>query len=291
MLFGGFDNTIAGIRIRATTPARLGLQFLVAFGLLLAVSGRARAAVGRAARSPVIMFAAMTALAVWLSLGPRFGLYGVLYDHVPGFDGVRVPARYAMIAGLFLAVLAGYGAAMLLQARVSRLMPSVVVVALLAAAVLMEGVAAPFEINRSWGSNEALPPPRVMPRADAPPVYARVAALPQGSVITEFPFGDGAWEIRYVYYAAAHWKPITNGYSGNFPLPYKERVARLQRLHVDPEAAWQSLRAAGTTHVVLHRHAFAKPEDAAAVEAWLHTRGATELARFDDGDMLFTLDF
>ena len=38
-----------------------------------------------------------------------FGLYGVLYDYVPGFNGVRVPARYAMIAGLFLAVLAGYG--------------------------------------------------------------------------------------------------------------------------------------------------------------------------------------
>ena len=38
--------------------------------------------------------------------------YGLrlLYDYVPGFNGVRVPARYAMIAGLFLAVLAGYGA-------------------------------------------------------------------------------------------------------------------------------------------------------------------------------------
>ena len=50
---------------------------------------------------------------MWLSLGPLpnaggsrvsgFGLYGVLYDYVPGFNGVRVPARYAMIAGLFLA--------------------------------------------------------------------------------------------------------------------------------------------------------------------------------------------
>ena len=50
---------------------------------------------------------------MWLSLGPMpnagdarvsgFGLYGVLYDYVPGFNGVRVPARYAMIAGLFLA--------------------------------------------------------------------------------------------------------------------------------------------------------------------------------------------
>ena len=62
-------------------------------------------------------------------------------------------------------------------------------------------------------------------------MYARVAALPAGTAITEFPFGDAAWEIRYVYYSAAHWKPITNGYSGNFPPNYKERVARLQRVH------------------------------------------------------------
>ncbi len=94
---------------------------------------------------------------------------------------------------------------------------------------------------------------------EAPPVYARIAALPAGTAITEFPFGDAAWEIRYVYYAAAHWKPITNGYSGNFPPRYKERVARLQRIAKDPEAAWQSLKDSGTTHVVIHRNAFAKP--------------------------------
>ena len=71
---------------------------------------------------------------------------------------------------------------------------------------------------------------RRSPGEGVPPVYARVAALPAGTAITEFPFGDAAWEIRYVYYAAAHWKPITNGYSGSFPPSYKERVARLQRI-------------------------------------------------------------
>ena len=119
----------------------------------------------------------------------------------------------------------------------------------------------------------------------APPVYARIAALPRGTVITEFPFGDVAWEIRYVYYAAAHWKPITNGYSGAFPPRYKERVARLQRVTANPEAAWQTLRDSGTTHVVFHRNAFARSEDADAVETWLKSHGATELERFPDGDI------
>ncbi|MGH9220060.1 MAG: hypothetical protein ACRD1W_12205 [Vicinamibacterales bacterium] len=284
MLFGGLDATIAGIRLRATTPTRLAVQFLVAFGLLLAVSKRARDEALRAARAPVIMFACMIALAVWLSFGPNYGLYGVLYDFVPGFNGVRVPARYAMIAGLFLAVLAGYGAR-----RLCTLNSALCCAA--AALILLEGAALPLEINRTWTQSEAMPPARVYPRSQAPPVYTRLASLPAGTVVTEFPFGDAGWEIRYTYYAATHWKPITNGYSGNFPLPYKERVARLQRVAANPDAAWQSLRHAGTTHVVVHRNAFANSANADMVESWLKARGATEVERFPDGDMLYSLDF
>ena len=35
------------------------------------------------------------------------------YDYVPGFDGVRAPARFAMILTLALSVLAGLGVAAL----------------------------------------------------------------------------------------------------------------------------------------------------------------------------------
>jgi hypothetical protein len=157
--------------------------------------------------------------------------------------------------------------------------------------ILFEGLAVPIEHNRTWAQSEAMPPARVYPRSQAPPIYTRIASLPAGTVVTEFPFGDAAWEIRYTYYAAAHWKPITNGYSGNFPQAYKERVARLQRVTENPDAAWQALRDTGTTHVALHRAAFAKPEDADAVEAWLKSHGAIELERFPDGDILFTLRF
>ena len=146
-----------------------------------------------------------------------------------------------------------------------------------------------MEINRTWNQNEAVPPARVLPYSAAPPVYARIAALPAGSAITEFPFGDAAWEIRYVYYAAAHWKPITNGYSGGFPPRYKERVARLQRIAKDPEAAWKSLQDSGSTHAVVHRNAFASAADAGTVENWLKIHGATEVERFPDGDILLKL--
>jgi hypothetical protein len=156
-----------------------------------------------------------------------------------------------------------------------------------------------MEINRTWNQNEAMPPARVYPTLafghrglgeGVPPVYARVAALPAGTAVTEFPFGDAAWEIRYVYYAAAHWKPITNGYSGAFPPKYKERVARLQRIAKDPDAAWQSLKDSGTTHVVVHRNAFANPGDADTVESWLKAHGAKEIERFPDNDILLSVN-
>jgi hypothetical protein len=274
VLFGGFEFGV----ISARTPQRLLMQFVIALALLLGISPRARIETARLMRSPIAFAFVATILAMWLSLGPLpnagearvsgFGLYGLLYDYVPGFNGVRVPARYAMIAGLFLAILAGFGFKQLLSLIPDPRSPIPVSRFLIPVAsflILIEGAAIPMELNRTWNQNEAVPPARVFPvgRSDhglgegAPPVYARVAALPEGTAITEFPFGDAAWEIRYVYYAAAHWKPITNGYSGSFPPRYKERVARLQRIATDPEAAWQSLKDSGSTHVVLHRNAFA----------------------------------
>ncbi len=302
MTFGGFDLNVLGLTISARTPQRLLMQFVVAAALLLLLSPTARGSAARLIRTPVIFFAIATVLAMWLSLGPLpnagdarvsgFGLYGVLYNYVPGFNGVRVPARYAMIAGLFLAVLAGYGFAELLRGQTPRTPcwgQTPRTRAVVSFLILIEGAAIPMEINRTWAQNEAEPPARVFPAGEAPPVYARVASLPAGSAITEFPFGDAAWEIRYVYYSHAHWKPITNGYSGAFPPAYKARVARLQKVDVDPEAAWRALVDSGSSHAIVHPSAFANPADSATVEAWLRAHGATELERFPDGDILFKL--
>jgi len=291
VVFGGFDLSFLGIPIRARTTERLLIQFAIASVLLLAASPRARDTAVRVARTPVFFFAIATVLAMWLSLGPEpragdthaagFGLYNVLYDYVPGFRGVRVPARYAMIAGLFLSVLAGYG---MLALRRGQL-----VLAMIGILILAEGAAAPMELNLAWAQNETTPPARVFPAASAPPVYARVASLPDGSAITEFPFGDAAWEIRYVYYSHAHWKPITNGYSGGFPPNYKVRMARFQRVGLDPEASWRALVDSGTTHVVVHPAAFRDPAAAAAVEAWLQSHGARLVEAFEDRDALYAI--
>jgi hypothetical protein len=286
ILFGGID--LGGISARS--PMRLLIQSVIALAILLAISPRARIETSRIIRSPITIALACTILAMWLSLGPGpdTGLYRVLYDYVPGFNGVRVPARYAMIAGLFLAMLAGFGTQRLMKAL--DFLPSAFCLLPLAALVLLDGAAIPIEVNRTWNDHEATPPAEVMTYANAPEVYARIQGLPAGSVVTEFPFGDGAWEIRYVYYAAAHRKPITNGYSGSFPPRYQQRVAYLRNVSRDPESAWASLKASGTTHVVVHRNAFANAADADTVESWLKAHGATELERFPDNDILLSVN-
>jgi hypothetical protein len=294
VIFGGFDSSLFGVPLRARTPVRLITQFVVATGLLMLISSRARHVAAQLSRSSAIFFLAITILAMWLSLGPEpsagdqrvsgIGIYDGLYHYVPGFNGVRVPARYAMIAGLFLAVLAGFGAQILSVQRHAR-----AIVAVVAFLILLEGTAVPMAVNQAWSQNEAMPPAQVFPAYQAPAVYQRLKSMPSSTVVTEFPFGDAAWEIRYVYHAAVHGKPITNGYSGQFPPAYKVRVARLRRVSADPLAAWQALKDSGTTHVLLHPNAFANPADAESVRSWLVEHGAKLVESFQDGDELYEI--
>ena len=290
---GGFITSVAGITIRANNPARLAIGIAVATVLLLVLSPAARARARAALRSPLAVAIVLTLVSVWLSLGPRpysfgrpldgLGLYGFLYDNVPGFDGLRVPARYAMIAALFVSIAAGYG-----MAALEQVFPRRARVALIVAAVfVVEAFFAPMTINATSSDVGVAPPARVEPAAEAPAVYRQVASMPDVRAVAEFPFGDPSWELRYVYYAAVHWKPLVNGHSGGFPRSYSVLSALLARMTVDPEPAWQALRDTGVSHVIVHRAGFAqgKSQD---VEQWLTSHGARLSHAFGD-DLLFVL--
>ena len=111
--------------VRMSNVNQLLLRGGVAFVLMLLVSPAARART-RAFMRDRGFFVIVLLAAFWLSLGPApqslgrpveiAGPYQLLFDYVPGFDGVRVPARFAMIVAFALAVLAGYGAAALSRA-------------------------------------------------------------------------------------------------------------------------------------------------------------------------------
>ena len=290
VLFGGFEFWRP---ISARTPQRLLLQFVIASALLLGISPRARIETARLMRSPIAFAFAATILAMWLSLGPLpnagearvsgFGLYGLLYDYVPGFNGVRVPARYAMIAGLFLAIVAGYGFKHLLSLIPDPRSP-IPVLAVASLLILIEGAAIPMEMNRTWNQNEAVPPARVYSYGRLDRRSLAKASRPSTPVSRHCPRARRSRNSRSATrrgrFATSTTPPRTGSRSPTATAAasrrsYKERVARMQRIAKDPEAAWQSLKDSGSTHVVLHRNAFANGADADTVESWLKAHGAT----------------
>jgi hypothetical protein len=293
---GGFITSVAGMPIRATNAPRLLWQLAFVTLAAAVVSTRFRLGLVAFLKSSTGLALVSLLLALWLSLGPvartagrtidGLALYGLLLESVPGFAGLRVPARYAMIAAVYLSVAAGLGAAWLMRPKLTGQSARALLVAF-SIAFLVEAAFAPMPINQTWGDGAIAPPARVYPAGNAPAVYRQLAALPGAAVLVEFPFGDPAWELRYVYYSTVHWKRLVNGYSGGFPQSYKVRVARLQQFANEPDAAWATLTASGATHAIVHEAALAAGE-AEALRAWLESRGARASGRFD-GDVLYDL--
>ena len=147
--------------------------------------------------SSIWFFSGAALVAAVLSLGPivhvagtriAAGPYRLLYDHVPGFDGLRVPARMAMIVALFGSVVAAYG----VEAIARRWRRGGVIVAGLCALFLLEATPVPMPTNLDPGVVKTAPAPlRIEVGRHAPPVYHYVASLPREAVIVEFPVGRG----------------------------------------------------------------------------------------------------
>lgn len=271
---------------------QLFLRAAILFAVAALVSPAVRARLASFSRSRGF-FAAVLLLALWLSLGPfpqalgrpleLFGLYGVLFDHVPGFDGLRVPARFAMIVTLMLAVLGGFGADAI--GRFTRLR---LVLAIAAIVFLAEGLSLPFTVNGAEppvGFNA--PEARVRRAARAPAVYGRFAQEPADAALVELPLGQPDYDLRAVFYSTAHWRHLLNGYSGFFPRHYGELAVAVSDVPRHPDVALDALRALRATHVLVHENAYVDDQGRNTSTALLHA-GARELFR-ENGDVLLAL--
>ena len=277
--------------IRATNITRLIAIALLAGAGALLLSVRGRAAARRTLRQPEAIFLLIAVLAWWLSLGPSPRVYGraielwspyaVLLEHVPGYAGVRVPARLAMIVAFALAVLGG-----LVVARIPR--HRWIATAALATLFLLEANPRTFLVNGTSPLTEfATPEPRVYRPARAPAIYHDLALTPPDSVVLELPFGEPDYDVRAVYYSTVHWKKLVNGYSGFFPPHYSRLAAMLNAIARDDDVAWRALEEIGVTHVIVHEEAYLD-DGAARFSAWLTAHGAAEISR-RGRDVLFEL--
>ena len=278
--------------VRLGNVTQLLLRGAVAYGIALYLSPSMRTRASTFMRSGGFFIVALVA-AAWLSLGPSPQVLGrpldlaspyrFLWTYVPGLEGLRVPARFAMIVALMLAVLGALGAA-----AVARLRHGVIVLAVLAALFLYEAGAAPFVVN-GMSPVEGLVTPAArleLPRR-APLVYGTVGQLPTDAVVADLPLGQADYDVRAMYYSIERWRPIVNGYSGFFPPHYGRAKVALSEVQRHPDVSVEMLRELGVTHVIVHEAAYLDAEGRDTT-ATLRGLGATELFR-DGADVLLAL--
>ncbi len=199
------------------------------------------------------LYAVIAAIAFLLSLGPEpkawghqflpSGPYLLLVRIVPGLDGLRAPARIAVVVYLALAVTAAYGAARLFDAM-SAPLRRVVFVAI-AAFALIEGAAVPLQTVAVDGRG------RPQDRA----AYRWLSQSEPGAVL-ELPIRE--WDVTptliYQYATLVHRHPIANGYSGYGSLmqEFLGGAGSPLRDLASIDATLTMLRAIGVRYVLVH---------------------------------------
>jgi hypothetical protein len=268
-------------------PLRGYLTFAALALAGVVLSARARHFARGESGSLIGFFCASAAVTALLALGPTLEVggtatgvpmpYSLLYYHVAGFDGLRVPARFAMVTVACLSVLGAFGARHLLsRGRGGRL-----ALTALAVVFVLESTSAPIALDQraAPAGDVAAGPPRVFTGDASPPVYRFLSTLPASTVVLEFPFGAFGWDLPSVFYQRVHRHPIVNGYSGGFPVSYYENRDAFDHFDLVPTAAWQRVRLSGATHIVVHRAAL-RGNRARRLERWLAANGARLVREF-----------
>jgi hypothetical protein len=203
-----------------------------------------------------IIYGLITLLAFLFTFGAN-GPYVLLYKFLPGFNGLRVPARFQIFVMFGISVLAAFGARSLFEKLRGK--GRVLVSGLLPLLILAEYAAFPIPL-------QDFPPGKTIP-----PVYRWLAGQKDDGAVLELPlppprFGIGLVECPRLFFSTLHWHNLVNGYSGFFPPVYDELLRRWREFPIE-----QNIRDAedlGVRYLIIHGDEF--PEEArAALTAYL----------------------
>lgn len=196
----------------------------------------------------------LAAVTIWLALGPSFGLYRLCYALIPGFDLIRVPSRFFLLALTALSTLAALG-----LDRVRRPALAWTIVALAAL--------------------ECVPVPWASPRDPivTPPIDAWLASQPRPFRVLELPLPNPDNSLRqarfnseFMIHGAAHWQPMVNGYSSLVPPLH---IKLFPELHEFPtEAGLTELERLGISYIIVHTEMY-QPDRWAEKESQLERYG------------------
>ena len=159
------------------------------------------------------------------SLGLNGWFHTALFNALGSFRGIRVPARWAVIAYFGIAMLAALGAQRFRFAQV-----------LIAIALLFELRAAPIR----W---------YLAPR-DTPAVYTWLRSAPMRGGIAHLPFGNEQDEFEYMLFETAHHRPTLNGWG--FNPPSTNAIVPLAQRNPIPDALMDQLERWRCSLLVVH---------------------------------------
>jgi hypothetical protein len=235
VIVGPWKVRVLGISISAMRATRPLWQALVCWLAFVGSVPRVRAFLS--SRSPMVFYVAATIVMWTLSFGPAPAFrghevfQGAPYHWLtllPGFSGLRVPARFAMLATLTLAAAASLALARLLP-RLGR-RGQVALVAAATAGVLADGWLRQMPLEQP-------PPPSIVTPGAAP-----------GAVL-ELPLGEPMHDVVTMYRGTAHGHPVVNGFSGYAPPAYDTlRFA----LELGDQTVLAELASRGVRHVVVN---------------------------------------
>jgi hypothetical protein len=217
---------------RAEREVSIGLIGTIALigGIIVALRDRSKQ------RATLAFYVIATITAMVLALGPRPRVLGVqllptapyawLMTIVPGINGVRVPARFALLAILCLAVAT---ALLLARTRLNRV--AFTAIALLA---LLE----------TW--------PKAIDQPILPPLIDRHVLSPDAVAVLELPTG-AFQEFLALYRSMFHGRPLVNGSSGYTPPSYWDMMVCLEARNRDHVECLNGARRAGSIDVLIDR--------------------------------------
>lgn len=236
--------------LRLTTPGGPFIVFTIALltrlslaypEILRRIEGKNLLATLRSNRRPDAFWIA----AIWIvtgfcgSLGMNFFFHRALFEYLQLFRSIRVPARWAMIAYVGLALLAGLGAqaCVKLLARHWKGARAAALYAVMILAVLFEQRAAPLQLVRG----------AVFPNE----VTLRLKRTQMSGGIVELPVGENGSDMFYVLRAADHERPLVTAYSGFLP-PLNGKIYELTHEKTIPNSLIDLLESIPTSYLVIH---------------------------------------
>lgn len=190
-----------------------------------------------------------------------------LFKYFPFYAKLRSLMRFAIFALLFLTVLAGLGAARLLQNRSHRSQTILTIVLL--ALIFLDFYPGAYQ---------------QFARIESRPVDAYLATQPDDGALVQMPFIQ-AEDQEHTYYTLFHHKPYIGGFFNAFPPPQYRKISPVLERFPDDESI-VLLRQMGVKYVIVDSNAY---PDIGLVTQTLEVAGMQFVNDFD-GQLLFVME-